>query len=234
VLEENYWFRRHEAAYLFTGPVVAGRAVLEVGCGEGYGTAMLADAARLVVGIDYDPMTVAHATAAYPRPCFLRANLAALPIRTGTIDVVAALQVVEHVWDHNQFLGECRRVLRSDGLLLLTTPNRLTFTPHSDEPVNPFHCKEFTGHELTELLANCGFGVDAVLGLHAGPTLERLDERHGGSFVAAQLASPPRRWSGQLRRDVASVTAGDFRILAADVHAVDDALDLVVLARPCP
>src|SRR4051812_178134 len=59
---ENYWFRRHEAAYEFALSHVRGR-VLEVGCGEGYGTAVLATAADAVLGIDYDQLTIAHATA---------------------------------------------------------------------------------------------------------------------------------------------------------------------------
>jgi 2-polyprenyl-3-methyl-5-hydroxy-6-metoxy-1,4-benzoquinol methylase len=52
--EENYWFRRHEVAYRFALPLVAGKRVLEVGCGEGYGTSLLASSASHVVGLDYD------------------------------------------------------------------------------------------------------------------------------------------------------------------------------------
>src|SRR5436305_4791224 len=77
VPEENYWFRRHEVAYRFALPLVAGKRVLEVGCGEGYGTDLLATAAREVVGVDYDPLTVAHAGGTYRRPWFMRGNLAA-------------------------------------------------------------------------------------------------------------------------------------------------------------
>lgn len=231
VAEENYWFRRHEVAYRFALPLVAGRSVLEVGCGEGYGTAMLASAARQVIGVDYDALTVAHAGRSYPRARFVRANLAALPLRSAAVDVVATLQVIEHVWNHPEFVGECLRVLRPGGLLLVTTPNRLTFSPGRDAPVNPFHTREFTAAELTSLIARCGFEVVAVHGLHAGPRLAALDAAHGGSFVDAQLACGPEEWSGELREDVVSVAAADFAVVAADVHGVDQALDLVVLAR---
>lgn len=228
---ENYWFRRHEAAYEFARAYVSGRHVLEVGCGEGYGTALLAASARTIVGLDYDALTVRHANAAYPQARFVRGNLATLPVRTGGVDAVATLQVIEHVWDHPQFVRECRRVLRTGGLLLVTTPNRLTFSPGRDEPLNPFHTKEFTAAELIALLERCGFTVTGTYGLHAGPRLTELDARHGGSFVDAQLAAPPSDWSARLDTDVSSVTTADFPIRPDAETGVDASLDLVVLAR---
>jgi SAM-dependent methyltransferase len=231
VPSENYWFRRHEAAYLHLRPLVRGARVLEVGCGEGYGAALLARTSTRVLGVDYDRATVAHAAATYPQARFVRANLAALPVPSAAVDAVAALQVIEHVWNHPEFLTECRRVLRPGGCLVVTTPNRLTFSPGLDEPVNPFHTTEFTAAELTGLLTGCGFAVDAVAGLHAADRLRALDAAHGGSFVAAQLAGAPADWPPPLRRDVASVRVEDFVVLAADVHEVDEALDLVVVAR---
>lgn len=227
IAEENYWFRRHEAAYEFASPLVAGRTVLEVGCGEGYGTDLLARTARHVLGIDYDALTAAHAHAAYPTARFVRANLAALPVPSASVDVVATLQVIEHVWNHSEFVRECLRVLRPGGLLLVTTPNRLTFSPGLDAPINPFHTKEFTATELSGLIAANGFGIEAVLGLHAGARIAALDARYG-SFVEAQLACAPPDWPGSLRADVAAVTTADFPIHERDVDAC---LDLIVLAR---
>ena len=128
---ENYWFRRHEAAYEFLAPLTAGSVLLEVGCGEGYGTDLLTRSAQRVLGIDYDATTIAHARNRYPAAQFVRANLAALPVASGAVDVVATLQVIEHVWDHGEFVDECRRVLRPGGRLMVTTPNRLTFSPAS-------------------------------------------------------------------------------------------------------
>lgn len=58
--EENYWFRRHEVVYQYCAPMCAGQDVLEAGCGEGYGAALLAFTARRVVAVDYDAATVAH------------------------------------------------------------------------------------------------------------------------------------------------------------------------------
>ena len=225
--EENYWFRRHEIAYRFALPLADGQDVLEVGCGEGYGTALLATAAARVVGVDYDALTVAHARATYPTARFVRGNLAALPVRSGAMGLLATLQVIEHVWNHPEFVRECLRVLRPGGLLVVTTPNRLTFSPGLDAPLNPFHTKEFTASELSELIAANGFGIEAVLGLHAGPRLGVLDARYG-SFVAAQLAGPPTDWPAGLHADVGAVTTADFPIHERDVDA---SLDLIVLAR---
>jgi SAM-dependent methyltransferase len=224
---ENYWFRRHEAAYLFLAPFMAARSVLEVGCGEGYGTDLLSGSAKRVVGIDYDALTVAHADETYPAAAFLRANLAALPVRSRSVDAVLSLQVIEHVWDHGGYLAECRRVLGPNGLLALTTPNRLTFSPGLDAPVNPFHTKEFTARELTDLVEACGFVVEFMLGLHAGPRLAGFDRSYG-SFVDAQLAGPPAQWPARLLDDVVSVRSSDFPVHDRDVDA---SLDLVVLAR---
>ena len=229
--EENYWFRRHEAAYAFILPYAQGRTVVEVGCGEGYGTALLAGVAERVLGIDYDALTAEHAAATYPQARFVRGNLAALPVASAAVDVLATLQVIEHVWDHSQFVRECHRALRPGGRLIVTTPNRLTFSPGAEEPVNPFHTKEFTADELVDLLARCGLAIETVLGLHAGPRLRELDRAHGGSFVDAQLARPPADWPKELLADVASVRVEDFLVLGTDAHDVDESLDLLVLAR---
>lgn len=226
---ENYWFRRHEAAYAFLLPYVRGRTVLEIGSGEGYGTALLAEAAAAAVGLDYDAASVIHAATTYPNVPFLQGNLAALPVRTASIDVVAALQVIEHVWNHAEFLAECLRVLRPAGRFLITTPNRLTFSPGLDRPVNPFHTREFSATELGGLLRASGAVVTEMLGVHALPRLRLLDAAHGGSFTGAQLACPPADWDDRLARDVAGVRTADFTVSMQDV---DTALDLVAVAGP--
>ncbi|MDT4937187.1 MAG: hypothetical protein QOG80_858 [Pseudonocardiales bacterium] len=228
---ENYWFRRHEAAYEYAAPLVAGLRVLEVGCGEGYGTALLADAAHTVVGVDYDALTVAHAATTYPQARFVRGNLAALPFASSSFEALVTLQVIEHVWNHREFVRECRRVLHPGGILFVTTPNRLTFSPGLDAPVNPFHTHEFVATELAALLRRNGFDDIRVLGLHAGPRLVDLDARYDGSFVAAQIARPPAEWPESLLGDVAQVGTADFVISESGVVAADESLDLIVLAR---
>lgn len=234
VAEENYWFRRHEAAYLALAPHCADAQVLEAGCGEGYGADLLAGVARRVIAVDYDEIAVAHVLARYPAVAAVRANLALLPVRSGVVDVVANFQVIEHLWDQVGFLGECRRVLRPGGALLITTPNRLTFSPGLDVPLNPFHTRELAADELRELLVGAGFAVDFLGGLHHGERLRALDAAHGGSFIDAQVAVVMGHlpgeaiWPADLLGEVASVRSDDFDIHGDDV---DRGLDLVAVAR---
>ncbi len=232
---ENYWFRRHEVVYRYCADMCAGREVLEAGCGEGYGAALLASHARRVVALDYDAVTVAHVRARYPSVEVVEGNLAALPMADASADVVVNFQVIEHLWDQPQFITECLRVLRPGGLLLMSTPNRITFTPGSDTPVNPFHTRELNAAELAELLTDGGFGVTGMYGVFHGPRLAEMDARHGGSIIDAQidraLADAP--WPADLLADVAAVQCADFEILAATARDIDTSLDLLAIAmRP--
>jgi SAM-dependent methyltransferase len=251
---ENYWFRRHQAAYLHLREEVEGPRLLEVGAGEGYGSALLAGRVPTVLALDYDAAAISHLLRTYPALAAVRGNLAVLPVAADSIDTVVSLQVIEHVWDHPQFLAECTRVLRPGGLLVLSTPNRLTFSPGADGPVNPFHTHEFTAAELWKLVAGTGLSMVAVRGLFAGPGLVELDRKYAGQggFVAAQLATLPEQWPAGLADDVAGIRWQDFRIgpdclddsralddLAAlddlpalgGLSGLDDSLDLLVLAR---
>jgi SAM-dependent methyltransferase len=230
--EENYWFRRHEAVYVALRGRCAGAVVLEAGCGEGYGAGMLAEVAAGVLALDLDPVTAAHVARRYPRTGVARANLVALPVRDAGCDVVVSLQVIEHLWEQERFLRECFRVLRPGGTLLLSTPNRLTFSPGRDTPLNPFHTRELAAAELAGLVRDAGFADVEVHGLHHGPRLRALDARHGGSLVDAQVAVAlgGGSWPDALRADVEAVTVADFVLQAA---GVDASLDLVAFAsRP--
>jgi SAM-dependent methyltransferase len=230
--EENYWFRRHEVVYRALAPRCAGAVVLEAGCGEGYGADLLAEVALSVLALDYDAVTAAHVARRYPRVHTARANLVSLPVRDASCDVVVSLQVIEHLWEQERFLRECRRALRPGGALLLSTPNRITFSPGRDTPLNPFHTRELAGAELAELMRAAGFVDVEVRGLRHGVRLRAVDAAHGGSIVDAQVAVAlgGGEWPDRLRRDVASVTCADFELTADDVDA---SLDLVACAvRP--
>lgn len=222
---ENYWFRRHEAAYLALAPFCTGAVVLEAGCGEGYGAAILAARAARVLALDYLPDVVRHVQAEYGGLAVVQGDLQRLPLADRSVEAVANLQVIEHLHDQPGFVAECARVLRPAGTLLVTTPNRLTFSPGGGPPANPFHTRELSGSELTELLAP-HFAVTRLLGLRHGRRLARWERRHG-SLVSAQLAAPPDAWDPALRAFVASVRAGDFVVSSDDVDA---ALDLVAVA----
>jgi SAM-dependent methyltransferase len=242
--EENYWFRRHEVVYQHFIDRCVGCEVLEAGSGEGYGADLIAGVARRVIGVDYDESAVAHVRARYPRVDMRQGNLARLPIDDGAVDVVVNFQVIEHLWDQPGFVDECARVLRPAGLLLMSTPNRLTFSPGRDTPINPFHTRELNAAELTELLTDAGFEIEAMLGVFHGDRLRELDARHGGSIIDAQIARAlaGEPWPADLLSDVESIATSDFELIetgtggradSPGVLDIDESLDLVAVAvRP--
>jgi SAM-dependent methyltransferase len=220
VAQENYWFRRHEAAYRWVARHLdlPGRRVVDAGVGEGYGGQALSEAgAAAVLGLDLDHPTLRHVARTYPGVAVARANLVALPLRDSAVEIVVSSQVVEHLWDQDRFVAECSRVLRPGGHLVVTTPNRRTFPPG-----NPFHSRELDADELATLL-DAHLAVAGVHGVHHGPRLAGLDAEQGG-LVAAQLASGPEAWGPALLDAVASVTADDFVVGGAD-----GCLDLVAV-----
>jgi SAM-dependent methyltransferase len=234
---ENYWFRRHEVVYQRLAERCAGADVLEAGCGEGYGADLIAGVARRVVAVDYDEAAVAHVRGRYPRVDVMQANLARLPLPDSSVDVVVNFQVIEHLWDQTQFVIECARVLRPSGLLMMSTPNRITFSPGRDTPINPFHTRELNAAELTRLLIDGGFTDVSISGLFHGPRLREMDARHGGSIIDAQIARAvaDAPWPPELAADVAAVTIEDFELVEADAgagtgHHIDDSLDLIAIA----
>jgi SAM-dependent methyltransferase len=166
----------------------------------------------------------------------MQANLAELPLPDASVDVVVNFQVIEHLWDQAQFVAECARVLRPSGILMVSTPNRITFSPGRDTPINPFHTRELNADELTELLVDRGFAEVSISGLFHGPRLREMDARHGGSIIEAQIARAvaDAPWPPELAADVAAVTTDDFDIIdaanAGDRPDIDDSLDLIAIA----
>ncbi|MBV9352806.1 MAG: SAM-dependent methyltransferase, partial [Mycobacterium sp.] len=138
-----------------------------------------------------------------------------------------------------RFVRECARVLRSSGLLMVSTPNRITFSPGRDTPINPFHTRELDAGELTQLLLDGGFSPVSMSGVFHGRQLQQMDARHGGSIIDAQIARAiaDAPWPTDLLADVAGVTTADFDIVESgdphDGRDIDDSLDLVAIAvRP--
>lgn len=143
------------ARYLFAARSVTGKRVLDAGCGLGYGAALLAEkGAREVVGIDVSPEAIEYATHHYRRAnvSFRLMNCEKLEFRNGTFGLVSAVELVEHLKHPEMFVAEAARVLKRDGLLIASTPNRARSGGHSSKWFNPYHEHELFYEELSDLL----------------------------------------------------------------------------------
>jgi O-antigen biosynthesis protein len=146
----------HYHRYLWAQPLVADRRVLDLGSGEGFGAALLADTATAVVGVDIDERTVEHSRANYVADGLEFRVASATDLRAfedGSFDAVVAFEMIEHVAEHEQVLAEIARVLGPGGLLIMSTPERRAYSDDRDF-VNPFHERELTQEEFTALLSS--------------------------------------------------------------------------------
>ena len=225
---ENYWFRRHEAAYawIIRQFPLSDRSVVDAGSGEGYGAAMLQRAgASRVTALEYDEVAAAHSAAQYPAISTLCCNLDAMPLPDTSADLIVSMQVIEHLWNLPRFLAECHRILRPGGQLVTATPNRLTFSPglrRGEKPANPFHVEEFDSEQLAQLLQSAGFEHVIVYGVRHAP-------RISPTIVARQLqAVLADDWPEDLVDEVADVRIDDFAVTAAEAAS---SLDLIGVGR---
>ena len=237
---------RHLAAYLFARELARGGDVLDAGCGEGFGTVLLAETARRVTGIDYSPAAVAAAAAAYRGPNleFRRLDVNELLGLGLRFDVITNFQVIEHLPDPPTFLRAVRSALRDDGVLVLTTPNRLTSTSE-----NPYHLREYTSDELAVLLRSL-FGSVELRSMMGNAKVQAFETARAGQVQRILRLDPlglrhrlPQRLvrfafgklSGLVRRRVADQDATTHTIQPEDFTVVEenrpDALDLVALCR---
>jgi SAM-dependent methyltransferase len=143
----------HYHRYLLAREFCRGRDVLDVASGEGYGTALLAQVARSAVGIeiDADTVTAARAEFRHPNLRYEQGDARALPLQNASIDVAVSFETLEHLAEQDVFLSELHRVLRPDGLLIISTPDRDIYSPPGATP-NPFHVLELTKVEFRALL----------------------------------------------------------------------------------
>lgn len=146
----DHW-ERYEFAALLCPP---GERILDVACGCGYGTSLLAQATGgILVGLDVDKYSINWANKYYS------GNVKFLgiedekrwPIEDNSIDVVVSLETIEHVSDPENFLSEVKRILVNDGILILSTP--INETEERFSPVNRFHVREYSWEELDNLLS---------------------------------------------------------------------------------
>lgn len=234
---------RHLAAYRWAAGRAAGRRVLDAGCGEGYGAALLAESARAVVGIDRpEPVAVARARHRAPNLEFRVADLERLGELGERFELVVSFQVIEHLPDPVGFLRGLRECTAPGGEILVTTPNRLMSVSE-----NPYHLREWTAPELAEL-ARTVLPEARVLGIHGSERVLAYERARGEQVRRILRLDPlglrrilPQRvvttafavFSGLVRKRVRS--AGALPEVGSDDFTVSDgdlerALDLLVVA----
>lgn len=145
----------HIHRYVLAAKVAQGKQVLDVASGEGYGSHLLAQVADSVIGVDISPDAIEHAESTYHQPnlMFRVGDCAHLPVDSASIDLVVSFETIEHHDQHEAMLAEIDRVLKPEGLLIISSPNKKTY---SDIPGthNQFHVKELYLDEFEALLRN--------------------------------------------------------------------------------
>ncbi|HSQ82775.1 MAG TPA: methyltransferase domain-containing protein [Casimicrobiaceae bacterium] len=191
----------HCHRYAFARRVARGRRVLDAACGTGYGSALMADVASSVIGVDIDASVIADAAATYashPNLRFEAASVTAIPLPDASIDLVVSFETIEHIGagDQPRMLAEFARVLAPGGLLILSSPNRVEYSDLRNYR-NPFHVHELDRDELAQLLhadlpAQQWYRQRRYLGSalwaeNAGPNFEVL----AGNVESVRAATPP-------------------------------------------
>jgi len=135
---------RHRSAYQYAAQSVRSDRILDLGCGNGYGSAELSDAGGRVVALDRIVPDAQHRRESLQ---YVRADLSGVPLVPHGFDLVVSFQVVEHLEDPTMYLEAIAASMKSDGTALITTPNIL-----QSDGVNPFHVHEYEAGELRRLL----------------------------------------------------------------------------------
>jgi len=228
VPEENYWYRRHLVVYEGIAARVAGLRVVDMACGEGYGSDVLATAgAREVVGVDANPEAYEHARLRYARPN-LRFVRDMVETYAEPCDALVFLQTIEHVRDPDAVLERFRELVAPDGVVYVTTPNLLTLAPEGAERSgNPWHIKEYRPDEFRTL---CGahFSRVELLGLHHARKLrvhQTAIERARWDDVHARIGLTKRFYDWF----TPAISARDFALRPG---RLDRALDFLAVCRP--
>ncbi len=149
----------HLHRYKFAKEFVKDKAVLDLACGEGYGSFLLSSSAKKVLGIDIDSETIKHASLKYLKDNlkFISGSMTNIPLSGEKIfDIIVCFEAVEHIKEQEQFIKEVKRLVKEDGILIISTPNTYIYSQKSDYNIfkNPFHLKEMGYEKFSGLLKN--------------------------------------------------------------------------------
>jgi SAM-dependent methyltransferase len=224
---ENYWYQRHLVVYEWIGARVAGQRVLDMACGEGYGSEVLSRAAASVVGVDANPEAHDHARLRYVRQnLHFERGVAEVFGDPGTFDAVVFLQTIEHVQDPRGVLGHFRNLLVPGGVAYVSTPNVLTLAgPDREKSDNPWHIREYRAREFEELCRSA-FDQVEVFGLFHARKLRAhaIALALGWDRIHARLGITKPFYD----RFTPSITSRDFALRDREL---DRALDFLAVCR---
>ena len=152
--EREIWYE-HYHRYAFAKDLVQDKLVLDVASGEGYGSFLLADTAKTVTGVDIDNISIEHAKGKYNKEnlSYRQASALDLPFEDNHFDVIVSFETLEHLVQHQEMLAEFNRVLKTDGILIISTPDKKHYSDDTGFD-NEFHVKELYKHEFKALLDN--------------------------------------------------------------------------------
>jgi SAM-dependent methyltransferase len=224
---ENYWYRRHLAVYEWIGARVAGLRVLDMACGEGYGSEVLSRSAASVVAVDANPEAFEHARLRYRRQnlVFERGMVEQFG-EPAAYDAVVFLQTIEHVQNPVGVLEHFARLLGPGGVAYVSTPNLLTLAaPGASKSENPWHIREYRASEF-EALCRPLFGEVELLGLFHARKL-RLHQL-ALSLGWDRLHKALRITKPFYDRFTPAIAASDFTLRA---DGLDRALDFLAVCR---
>jgi 2-polyprenyl-3-methyl-5-hydroxy-6-metoxy-1,4-benzoquinol methylase len=228
VPEENYWFRRHLAVYEWIAGRLAGKHVIDMACGEGYGADALARTAARVVGVDANPEAHEHARLRYRRPN-LRFVRDLVETFSEPADAVVFLQTIEHLSDPRAALAHFRSLVGDQGTVFLSTPNVLTLAPRgAARSGNPWHVHEYRAEEF-EQLCRASFAKVEMYGLFHARKLRahELALRIGWDRMHRRLDLTRRFYDWF----TPAIAVSDFALRPAVDADLDRALDFVAVCR---
>jgi SAM-dependent methyltransferase len=227
VPEENYWFRRHLVVYEWIARRAYGRRIVDLACGEGYGSAVLARSAASVVGVDANLEAFEHARLKYT-DVRVRFERTMLELWTGDVDCVVFLQTIEHVQDPDAVMAHLRELIGPRGVAYVSTPNVLTLAPKGAERSgNPWHLREYRETEYRALCERHFRSVDILGVVHAGRLRlhQRAIEHAGWDAVHRRLGITTVFYD----RFTPAISTRDFALRRAKL---DRALDFLAVLRP--
>ena len=222
---ENYWYRRHLAVYEWVAGRCGGLDVVDMACGEGYGTDVLARRARTVTGVDANPEAHEHARARYERPGVSFAR-ELIETYSQPCQALVFLQTIEHVQDPEAVLRGFREMLHPGGTAYVSTPNLLTLAPPgAAKSDNPWHLREYRAEEF-RALCEAVFDRVEILGVFHARKLKihELALRLGWDRVHAALGITKHFYD----RFTPAISARDFALRPGPLPR---ALDFVAVLR---